>query len=422
MRIRAGRFLGLCGCLVATHAHANTAIDPVTDAFNAEGATLSSAVETLGARVEGGDADARTRFAHALAVFFRSGEHAVQRLYEYGAGQPIRAGSIMMFRGMMQAGMNPDPKEVTAEDVRSIMQRWLDDLGEADDLLNAVPADGDWKLRLDMAEIPLDFNGDGNASREEEPARAFAIVFRNGINIPQEQRSFVLGLDATDLHWLRAYNDVLMAAGEIMLAYDNREMFDRCAHLYFPKPKTPYPFLMQNKPLDPTGMDIDVSDILAFAGSLDFPLGADGQERMSRARQHLLNAIGHSREMWKSARAETDDDREWLPAPHQSPAMRGVELGEPQVAMWLDLLDEAEGLLEGEKLLRFWRGDGTQGIDVRAFFEQPRDFHVFYWVQGSAAAPYLVPVDDRPVTRDELWQDMEDTFGDDLFRSIFYIN
>lgn len=422
MRNRCGRLLGLCGCLLAAHAYANVASDPVTDALTRDGATLASAVDDLGAMVEAGDADARTRFAHALSVFFRSGEHAVQRLYEYGAGQPLRAGSMMMFRGMMQAGMNQDPEPVTAADVRQIVRDWLDELRKADRLLDRVPEDGDWKLRLDLAEIPLDFNGDGVASRQEEPARAFAIVFRNGDNLSAEEQSFVLGLDATDLHWLRAYNDVLMAAGEIVLAYDNQEMFDRCGHLYFPKAQTPYPFLQQNRPFDPTGMEIDVSDILAFAGSLDFPLADDGPERMARARGHLLNAIGHSRAMWKSARAETDDDREWLPAPHQSPAMEGVELGEPQVRMWLDLLDEAEAVLEGEKLLRFWRGDGSQGIDVRAFFEQPRDFDVFYWVQGSAAKPYLVPVEDRPVTRDELWQDMEDTFGDDLFRSLFYIN
>ncbi|OAB59646.1 hypothetical protein AY599_24820 [Leptolyngbya valderiana BDU 20041] len=410
--------MSLFGATFATGA----AADPVTDAFTAPDATLSKAVESLGAQVERGDADARTRFAHALAVFFRSGERGVQQLYEYGAGQPVRAGSIMMFRGMMQAGRNEDPKKVTPEDVRRIMRNWLADLHDADELLAAVPADGDWKLRLDMAEIQIDFNGDGQAARQEEAARAFAIVFRDGVNLPDDQRSFVLGLDATDLHWLRAYNDVLMALGEIMLAYDNREIFNRCAHLFFPRAHTPYPFLQQRRPFDPTGMEIDVSDVLAFVGSLEFPLADDGAERMSRARQHLLNAIGHSRDMWKSARAETDDDREWLPAPHQSPAMRGVELGEPQVRMWLDLLDEAEALLKGEKLLRFWRGDGSQGIDVRAFFEEPRAFNVLYWVQGSAAKPYLVPVEDRPVTRDELWADMQDTFGDDLFRSLFYIN
>lgn len=409
--------LGILGCLFASTAHA----DPAVDAFTRDGATLTKATEELGALVESGDADARTRFAHALASFFRSGERAVQRLYDHGAGQPIRSGGAMMFRGMMQAGRNPDPKPVSADDVRDIARQWLTDLRRADELFDEIP-EGDWKLRLDMAQIPIDFNGDGVASPGEAPARAFSILFRGGVNIPQDQQSFVLGLDATDLHWLRAYNDVLMAAAEIMLAYDNQEMFDRCGHLFFPKPESPYPFLQQRRPLDPMGMDIDVGDILAFVGSLDFPLAADGAARMSNARQHLLRAIDHSRAMWKSARAETDDDREWLPAPGQTPAMDGVEIGEPQVSMWLDLLDEAEALLEGEKLLRFWRGDGSQGIDVRAFFEEPRDFELFYWIQGSAAKPYLVPVGDRPVTRDELWSDMEDTFGNDLFRSLFYIN
>jgi len=410
-------FLGIAGCLLGSSVFA----DPAVDAFIREGATLSKATQELGALVESGDADARTQFAHALAVFFRSGERAAQRLYDYGAGQPIRSGSVMMFRGMMQAGHNPDPKPVSAEDVRDIARQWLTDLRNADELFDRIP-EGDWKLRLDMARIPVDFNGDGVVSPREEPARVFSMLFRGGINIPEAERSFVLGLDATDLHWLRAYNDVLMAAAEIMLAYDNQEMFDRCGHLFFPKPESPYPFLQQSRPLDPMGVDIDVTDILAFVGSLDFPLAGDGGMRMGNARQHLLRAIEHSRAMWTSARAETDDDREWLPAPHQTPAMDGVELGEPQVRMWLDLLDEAEALLEGEKLLRFWRGDGTMGIDVRRFFEEPRDFDVFYWVQGSAAAPYLVPVEDRPVTRDELWSDMEDTFGDDLFRSLFYIN
>ena len=396
--------------------------DPPIEAFTREDATLSGATAELGALVEAGDADARTRFAHALATFFRSGERAVQSLYEYGTGQPLRGGGLFFMQGVMQAGLNPDPKPVTADDVRNVISTWLDDLHKADELFDAVPTQGDWKLRLDMAEIPIDFNNDGVASRREEPARAFSIIFRDGVNLPEGQRSFVLGLDATDLHWLRAYNDALMAAAEIMLAYDNQELFHRCGHLFFPKAQSKYEFLQQRRPFDPIGAEVDVSDLLAFAGSLDFPLADDGAERMARARQHLLNAIGHSREMWESARAENDDDREWLPAPHQSPAIEGVAITEDQVALWLDLLDEAEALLEGEKLLRFWRGDGSQAIDVRKFFEEPRNFDVLYWVQGSAAAPYLSPVGDRPVTRDELWSDMEETFGDDLFRSIFYIN
>lgn len=395
--------------------------DPA-QAFTRPGATLSSVERELGALVEAGDADAQTRFAHALAAFFRGGEKAAQAFYEYGAGQPLRGGGIFFMEGLMQMGLNPEPKPVSADDVRAIVGAWLADLRRADALFDAVPPAGDWTLHLDMARIPIDFNNDGRATERESPARAFAILFRGGINIPQDQRTFVLGLDATDLHWLRAYNDVLMAAAEMVLAYDNRELFDRCGHVFFTSPVTPYGFLQQRKPFDPTGMEIDVSDLLAFVGSLDFPLAGEGQERMARARQHLLQAIGHSRDMWKSAQAETDDDREWLPSPRQSPAIEGVAITQAQVALWLDLLDEAQSLLEGEKLLRFWRGDGTLAIDVRRFFEEPRNFNVLYWVQGSAAAPYLVPVGDRPVTRDNLWSDMQDTFGDDLFRSIFYIN
>jgi len=269
--------------------------DVATQAFTRDGATLTSAVQELQARAEAGNADARTHFAHALATFFRSGEHAVHQCYEYGAGQPLRGGTVFFMPGLMQIGANPDPKPVSADDVRRIVSDWLGDLERADDLFDEVPADQDWKLRLDMAQIPVDFNNDGVASPREEPARAFAIVFRNGVNLPQGQQSLVLGLDATDLHWLRAYNDVLMACANIVLAYDNQELFDRCGHLFFTKPITPFEFLQQRRPFDPTGMEFDVSDLLAFAGSLDFPLAEDGAQRMARARRHLLNAIAHHR-------------------------------------------------------------------------------------------------------------------------------
>ena len=53
---------------------------------------------------------------------------------------------------------------------------------------------------------------------------------------------------------------------------------------------------------------------------------------------------------------------------------------------WLLFLDEADAILLGHKVLRFWRGDGTRGIDVTKVFLEPREFDLLYWIQGSAAA------------------------------------
>ena len=90
-----------------------------------------------------------------------------------------------------------------------------------------------------------------------------------------------------------------------------------------------------------------------------------------------------------------------------------------RIALWRDLLDETEDALKGEKLVRFWRGDGSQGIDLKRVFQEPETLDVLLWIQGTAAAPYL---EEGEYTRDFLWRDFEDAFGDNPFSYIFYIN
>ncbi|MEO1008476.1 MAG: hypothetical protein AAFX79_07905 [Planctomycetota bacterium] len=408
-----------CYASPATDAQAS---DPVVRALTANGATLSTAIGTL---EDLADADpGRARLALGMARFFRGGERVVQTLHRYGAGEPLRTASFLFARQVMQIAQNPEPERISADDVRAMIQRWIDDLRAADADLATVDLDGDPKLTIDLAQLPMDLNGDGVCSPREEPASAFAALFRGGVRLPEGQDSFVLGIDAADVHWMRAYCHVMMAAGEMLLAYDNRDMFHRCGHLFFPNVASDYPFLQQKRPLDFTGTQVDFGDVAAFVGSLRFPLAeGDGAARTRRARTHLLEAIGHSRAMWAAAKAETDNDREWLPAPHQSSALSQVRITEQRVAMWLDLLDELEAVLEGRALVRFWRGDGTRGINLRRALDEPRDFDLFYWVQGSAAAPYLEDATpETPFTRERLWADMERAFGDDLIWSLFYIN
>src|SRR5436305_928432 len=49
--------------------------------------------------------------------------------------------------------------------------------------------------------------------------------------------------DRGDVAWLRGYCHLLMALAEVGLAYDGQELFDATAHLFFHKPRTPFPFL-----------------------------------------------------------------------------------------------------------------------------------------------------------------------------------
>ncbi len=246
---------------------------------------------------------------------------------------------------------------------------------------------------------------------------AFSILFNGGRPRGEDVPSFVVAADRADVEWLRAYCNVFLAVGEMHLAHDHRELFERVGHVVFPNIETPHEYLRGRSVFDPTMTGLDVTDIIALVHLLRFPV--DEPARMATARERWLRAIGHSRVMWTHALVETDNDREWLPNPNQDAAMRNFQMTEERIKLWHDLLADTEDALNGEKLVRFWRGDGTKGINLRRVFEEPQTFDLILWIQGSAAADYL---EEGELTRDFLWRDFEDAFGHRPFRYIFYVN
>jgi hypothetical protein len=59
------------------------------------------------------------------------------------------------------------------------------------------------------------------------------------------------------------------------------------------------------------------------------------------------------------------------------------------VNAWHEFLDEFEALLEGEKLVPFWREREGRGVNLKRVFTEPKPFDLVLWVQGTAATPYL---------------------------------
>ena len=84
------------------------------------------------------------------------------------------------------------------------------------------------------------------------------------------------------------------------------------------------------------------------------------------------------------------------PHPKQTGVL-GVKVTRPMVDAWLETLDEAEQVLQGKKLIPFWRGKpGGRGVNLRRVFTEPRAFDPIEWVQGTAATPYL---EEGPLTK-----------------------
>ncbi len=59
----------------------------------------------------------------------------------------------------------------------------------------------------------------------------------------------------------------------------------------------------------------DIADFIAMIHLINWPLAEPA--RIAAARERLLKVGELNRVTWKLARAETDDDREWLPNPRQ---------------------------------------------------------------------------------------------------------
>lgn len=200
---------------------------------------------------------------------------------------------------------------------------------------------------------------------------------------------------------------------------DAKELFECTAHLIFEKVETPHEFLLQNrKPIDdsfPSFNDVDtILDLITGIHlSLRFKLAEP--KRLANAHRHLLQMVKHGKQMWQFYEAETDDDREWIPNPRQTGAM-GIGVSKEMRTAWLATLDEADLLLQGKRLLPFWRKQsGRRGVNVRRVFLEPREIDVIRWIQGTAATPYL---EDGLITRfaeENFFRRLNDIFGGSRF-------
>ena len=78
---------------------------------------------------------------------------------------------------------------------------------------------------------------------------------------------------------------------------------------------------------------------------------------------------------------------------------------------WYDALHEAELILQGKKLIPYWRPGDNRDLNLKRVFFEPREFDLVLWVQGSAAVPYL---EDGPSTSAETWRQLQRLFNGQL--------
>ena len=389
---------------------------PLVESYLIEG-KLAAGEKALEEYLRKQPRDAEARFGLGTLQFIQAIEQLGQSLHEYGAiGADTRVGQrLPLLR--LAVPHNPKPKQIAYEDVRRIMQRLVDDLAVAERTLVEVK-DQQVKLPLHMAQVRLDLNNDGQGDADESLWKLYAKL-NNAAQLPEafspdQAKAFVITFDYADVIWLRGYCHLLSAMGETMLMYDEREAFNVIAPHLFARP--PVPAIAADAFRDDAWVG-EIADAIAAIHLMKFPVVEP--KRGEAVLEHLQQVIDLSRQNWKAIEAETDDDHEWVPNTKQASPVPNLRVTKEMIVGWHEFLDEAEQMLDGEKLIPHWRLKDGHGVNLKRVFTEPREFDAVLWLHGAGALPYLEKGDcTSPVT----WQRFNQVFGGQFIGFAFWFN
>jgi hypothetical protein len=351
--------------------------------------------------------DPRAAYASGAVQFFVALERLGQGLHRHGFESPR---SFMMPLMRLPVPDNPNPAPLTYENFRKILTDFREAMAGCAATLAAVPDKADIGIEVDLGQLGIDLNEDGSPAPDESIADIMAAMANAG-SMPQGAGPApVFRFDRADGYWLQGYANFLMAQADFWLAHDFSLAFDQSFQMLFPRAKLP----MQDQlvPLDSGsgGMfasEWRIADFVSFIHLVNWPVVEPARRQAARA--ELLEMIRLSRADWTAIRAETDNDREWLPGPQQTGAsqLTGLEVTETEVQAWGAVLDTAEDLLEGRKLLPHFRF-ADRGINMKRFFTEPQTFDLVLSITGPGVVPSLSK---GPILSSEEWWAVQSRFG-----------
>lgn len=391
-----------------------------------EGDTFEAA-EVLADGLAASPDDAEVRLALGTVQAMTALETLAQDAFRYGLG----GGGVEEAGQMLGVPVphNPRPDQVGYDDMRAALERFHARLVTADETLASLTeligtdAGRSLEWRIELGRVRLDFDGDGVAGDPLSLLFAQARPVRPS-ELEGVAEAIPIDADLGDALWLRGYLNVVAATMDVFLAYDAREAWDATAQLFFPRAVTAIPYLAS--PSEPRlgGFDAALlADVIALIHLIDLPV-ADA-ERAATALARLRTTVAMSQASWRAILAETDDGREWLPNPSQSgvvpagPDGAPLAVEEEMVASWLELMDEVDAILAGERLVPYWRVADGRGVNVRRVFLEPRPLDLILWIQGAAVQPYL---EEGTLTRGDDWARIRRAFGGRFASFAFWFN
>ena len=294
--------------------------------------------------------DDQLRFGLGVLRFVRGVERLGQSFYEYGLKSEHQ--NVPFLR--LPVPVNPDPATIRYSDFRRSLDEFRRDLMDAEGVLAGV-TDDQVSLPLRLAEIHLDLDGDGSPT--DRFVDVLRKIMRRDADFLKDNPAFLVRFDRGDVAWLRAYCHLLASMVDVFLAFDTQAYFDLWSGEAFAKPKNAF-----------RGTAEERRTKMREAGRVTRIVEP---ARLDRFRRHVIKVAELNREIWKTIRAETDDDDEWLPNPKQQGVLR-MPVRDGMIDAWLRAVSEIELLMDGKRLIPIlWRDAGGKGINLKTLLEDP---------------------------------------------------
>ncbi|WP_131798237.1 hypothetical protein [Devosia elaeis] len=367
--------------------------------------------EAVLAECDGGAADAC--FGLGLIDLVTTAEGLSQALYRHGATTPDMAGAAFFLGLPLDIEVepaNPDPEPLDYAGLRAILEDFVAGLDQARQSFLRAGEAGDYLMLVDPLRVRLDMDGDGTAGDGE----TLAALLGDMIDLPAPRTKgdktsapeTNIGFDRADAFWFAGYTQITAAPVDLLLAHDFSDLFAAIGHRFFPNADLP----MQDHARGGTLVmdaesDAFFADVIAALHRASFPVQDAERLRGVLARAQAVTEL--SRRNWEAILAETDDNRELVPAPGQTSLVPGHNVTDEVVEAWMATLDRVDEILAGELLLPHWRFQ--QGFDLKAYFETATETDLVMLFTGQGALPFLR---DGPVADAESFAAGNAVFGE----------
>ena len=316
------------------------------------------------------------------AYFFKAIEGSLQTRYQYGLDTLEIAQEMGIPFLRLPTTPNPSPEAFDPAVFETVFTDVLINLAQAHLHLSQISADDDASVALNIADIWLDANSDGQRS----PGEGFVEIAQSQIAFSQESSPVkppVVRFDTADAAWLAAYTQMLSGISELVLAtdpttavakaYGGGETMDALNDTSFPS----FGFLSgDDRPM----FDAIAAVVIAIEGQPD-PI------RTRAAYAHFQTALQDNRQFWQRLALETDNKLEFIPNGQQTSALP-IQFPDGIGDSWQTVLADAQAILDGELLIPHWRLGENAGINMAKLFENPPEIDLIGLFQGYTLAPY----------------------------------